>query len=99
MGKVEYQNAIIYPASFYYTRQELRHDLTPFPEHNHDFYEFFLVVSGRVLHRFNGRNVVLTPGMIQLIRPEDTHQVLLPDGTIEAVIYNCNIKKGEFIPL
>lgn len=99
MKKVEYQTAIFFPASFYYTRQEFRHDLDPYPEHNHDFYEFFLVVSGRVLHRFNGRNVILTPGMIQLIRPEDTHQVLLSENAAEAVIYNCNIKKDEFIPL
>ncbi len=98
MKKVEYSRAIR-RAPFYFTRQELAEELTPYPEHNHDYYEFFLVASGRVRHRFNGREAVLPAGTLQLIRPDDTHQVQCDRSSFSAVIYNCNIKKEEFIPL
>lgn len=99
MKHIEYRQDIHYQAPFYYTRQEFRTDSMPYPEHNHDFYEFFLIVSGRIRHCFNGREIVLNPGALQLIRPDDTHQLLLAPGCAETAFYNCNIRKEEFILL
>lgn len=98
MKKVEYRQAILYQAPSYFTRQEFREELIPYPEHCHDFYEFFLVASGRILHRINGREKILSAGTLQLIRPSDIHQPLPVKGGEGGVIYNCNIKKEEFIP-
>lgn len=41
--------------------------------HDHDFYEFFLILSGTVTHIVNGVKQVLTPGNLVFIRPADRH--------------------------
>lgn len=43
------------------------------PIHTHDFFEFFLVTEGRVLHRVNSAAQRLPEGALVLIRPWDTH--------------------------
>lgn len=47
-----------------------------FPEHKHCFFEFFLVISGVLLHRLNGVDYRLNPGNIQLLQPG----MLMPCG-------------------
>jgi len=42
-------------------------------EHEHDFYEIFVVTEGRVLHRIAGREEELAPGTAAFIRPHDRH--------------------------
>jgi AraC family cel operon transcriptional repressor len=42
-------------------------------EHNHDFYEVFLITSGSLFHVINGRRELLREGMFVFIRPEDIH--------------------------
>lgn len=99
MEKIQYRQVIFYHAPFYFTRQEIRKELIPYPEHKHDFFEFFLVSSGRIQHRCNDREVTLKAGALQLIRPDDKHQVLPDPNSWGGVIYNCNIRKEEFMPL
>jgi AraC family transcriptional regulator, dual regulator of chb operon len=41
--------------------------------HNHDFYEFFLITKGNVLHKINGSTQFLSEGHLVFIRPWDTH--------------------------
>ncbi len=43
------------------------------PLHNHDFYEFFLITSGKCLHYVNNQVQRLNEGALVFIRPEDTH--------------------------
>lgn len=43
------------------------------PMHCHDYYELFLIASGRCLHRVNGGVQVLAEGALVFIRPDDTH--------------------------
>lgn len=95
-GKDFYTNSSQF---FFITRQFLRPDIEPYPEHNHDFFEFFLVDSGRVQHRFNGRETILGAGAPCLVRPQDVHLVRCAPGMSEAVIYNCNIRTEEFTSL
>ena len=41
--------------------------------HTHDFYEVFLINTGRVLHLINGEKQVLYEGALVFIRPNDIH--------------------------
>lgn len=41
--------------------------------HCHDFFEIFLIIDGKVLHKVNGQTQLLTAGSMVLIRPEDVH--------------------------
>lgn len=42
-------------------------------EHQHDFYEIFLIANGSIYHHINGELVVLTAGHLVFIRPDDAH--------------------------
>ena len=41
--------------------------------HTHDYYEFFLVVKGRAVHRVNGAEIVVGRGTLAVVRPRDVH--------------------------
>ena len=68
-----------------------------FADHNHDFYEFFLVVSGELRHELNGVVRILHPGTLQLLHPNDHHRLscATPGGRVE--IYNCNVQIEELL--
>ncbi len=42
-------------------------------EHNHDFYELFLITEGNVYHIVNGNKQLITEGSFIFIRPDDIH--------------------------
>src|ERR1035437_155284 len=42
-------------------------------EHTHDFYELFLVTSGRGLHNINGKKEYIEEGTLVFMRPYDSH--------------------------
>lgn len=44
--------------------------------HDHDYYEFFLIVEGSLKHHINGQTVVLEKGHMVFIRPKDVHSFL-----------------------
>ncbi len=48
--------------------------------HCHDFYEFFLITGGRVVHAVNGHREELEQGSLVFIRPEDIHYYISLDG-------------------
>ena len=41
--------------------------------HDHDYFEFFLIIEGQIEHLVNGRSSVLKPGHFVFIRPNDIH--------------------------
>lgn len=43
------------------------------PTHCHDYFEFFLIVSGKCRHLVNGGEQRLSEGALVFIRPDDTH--------------------------
>jgi len=47
-----------------------RHDLSL---HNHDYAEIFWIESGSGYHIINGKQVLLNPGSLVMIRPDDEH--------------------------
>lgn len=42
-------------------------------EHTHDFYELFLVTSGKALHNVNDKEEILEEGTLVFMRPSDIH--------------------------
>lgn len=43
------------------------------PEHNHDYYEVFMIVNGSCVHKVNGSEQHLSEGSLVFIRPDDRH--------------------------
>jgi AraC family cel operon transcriptional repressor len=43
------------------------------PDHIHDYYEFFVILSGRAIHTINGETQILSSGSLYFIRPNDYH--------------------------
>lgn len=66
-----------------------------FPEHNHEFCEFFLVVEGAVKQVFNGVECILPEGSLQLLFANDKHQ-LTSYGNQPATIYNIHVGNLRF---
>jgi AraC family cel operon transcriptional repressor len=56
-------------------------------QHAHDFYELFIVSSGRVLHMANGEEQALNEGTLCLVSPEDVH-CFRKSGAGEAAFIN-----------
>lgn len=56
-----------------------RHDLSL---HRHDFAEIFWVESGSGTHLVNGRKVMLEPGHLVMIRPDDQHTFAAARGGV-----------------
>ena len=43
--------------------------------HNHNFYEFFILTKGTVVHEINGESFLLKKGTLYFIRPDDCHRI------------------------
>ena len=80
---------------FFFSQQYYGPSHPSYQRHNHDFYEFFLVETGKVIHQINGNEEILYPGDLRFILPDDTHQ-LLPEKGKRFTICNCNIEKDLF---
>lgn len=68
-----YIDAYIRPdEAFHFARKSLA---TRFPDcaHDHDYYEVFLIESGRTTHWINGVTQLLEPGQLTFMRPGDVH--------------------------
>lgn len=88
--------SMLFDGEVYCTYQEWDKQHT-FAEHDHDFFEFFIIHSGVCTHRINGLNETLQPGDMYFIRPRDTHLLTCAEGTLRYGIYNCNIKTDTFM--
>lgn len=51
-----------------------------FRPHYHDYYEIFIMTSGRALHIVNGQSAIVTKHQLFFIRPHDVHDYKCIDG-------------------
>jgi len=72
--------------AFHFARKQLAQK---FPEraHDHDFYEVFLIESGKSAHWINGVTQTLEPGQLVFVRPNDVH-AFCADRTLGCQIIN-----------
>lgn len=58
--------------AFHFARKRLA---TRYPDraHDHDYFEVFLIESGRTAHWINGVSQTLEPGQLAFVRPHDVH--------------------------
>lgn len=68
----DYMNMNLKFAYRYLTNLDLLSDL-----HDHNFYEYFLIVKGSVKHNVNGQTEILNQGDLIFIRDFDCHQYQL----------------------
>lgn len=52
----------------------------PTSMHYHNFYEFFIIMQGSVIHEINGEVHKLPKYTLHLIRPEDCHRIIPADS-------------------
>lgn len=64
--------------------------------HNHDFYEFFVIISGEFEELCNGKKVVLTQKHTHVLMPNDTHQLTAIGKSKKNVLRNIAIRKTYF---
>lgn len=63
--------------------------------HNHDFYEYFFVLSGCIGHIVNGKREILHRGHLVFIRPDDCHGFFqVEDKDFE--VMNITVSIAEF---
>lgn len=59
--------------------------------HNHDFYEIYFFISGRVTYIIEGKSYLLKPGDIVLVNNKELHKpVIEPDSTYERIVIWLN---------
>lgn len=59
--------------------------------HNHNYYEFFLVISGRLTHYINDKKKIVGTGSLVFIRPNDIHSFQSPSH--DFCFYNLLVSK------
>lgn len=70
-------NITLYNKNFEFNKIGFYTHITPSAPcalHNHDFYEIFYVMDGKVMHYVNNNEVELTLGDMVILRPSDTHK-------------------------
>lgn len=68
---------------------------TTFPLHTHNYYEYFLVTSGRAMHIVNGMSQVVSRGSLVFVRPSDVHYYdYYKEDDFE--FWNAGVPKGAF---
>lgn len=58
--------------AFHFARKDLAKRF-PAAAHDHDYFEVFLIESGRTSHWINGKSQILEPGQLMFLRPSDVH--------------------------
>ncbi len=66
------ENYITAAESFHFARKQLAKRF-PDTSHDHDYFEVFLIETGRTQHWINGTNQTLEAGQLVFIRPGDVH--------------------------
>lgn len=62
-------------------------------EHDHEHYELLTILEGDLVHRLNGRDELLPPGRIRLIRPADRHRLY-----VAPPVPKCHLINICFLP-
>lgn len=66
-----------------------------FTEHAHEYYEIFVMLSGRAKHSCNGKNMTIGVGDIFFIRPSDLHRFSIINNEVFSFI-NLTFTKETF---
>lgn len=66
--------------------------------HNHDHYEFFIILSGKTNHILNGECRELSVGSLMFIHPEDCHQ-FTPVAGHRSIHINLSVTKEKLAQL
>jgi len=61
-------------------------DYSPVSSHMHDFIEVVFISQGSCLHRYHNNEIMLIPGDVFVVIPNEIHSYLINSAT---VIYNC----------
>lgn len=86
----------VFPYETFYSRRTLlTHTECHSLPHDHDFYEFFIVEEGVVLHHINGQTEALSPDTLVLIHPEDQHAFSCEER-MTAKFYNLSFGREEY---
>jgi AraC family transcriptional regulator, dual regulator of chb operon len=64
--------------------------------HTHDFYEFFILRQGELIHYHNHEKYTLIPGQICFIHPSDHHYFQATPGGVPAIITNVAFTVDEY---
>lgn len=64
--------------------------------HYHDFYEFFVVISGGFLEVCNNENTVLVKKQMHVLRPGDVHQLHETGKCKKNILRNIAVRKTYF---
>lgn len=63
-------------------------------EHDHDFYEIFLLTSGSIRHIVNGSAQIVRAGEMAFIRPTDSHSFEKLESEIPPELLNVTFRAG-----
>lgn len=74
-----------FPATLGFAYRLLNNNSILTEEHCHNFYEYFFIVSGSIIHIVNGSSQVLNQGDLVLIRPNDRHKYNLIGDPFEMI--------------
>ena len=70
---------------------------TQLPLHRHEYFEIFLVISDKILHRVGDKIIPIPKNTICLVRPDDAHtQVYPPDASDERHLLNVTFSEAVF---
>lgn len=94
MNRLLKENVFSYE-TFYSRRTLLTHTDGASTPHDHDFYEFFIVEEGVVLHHINGLTETLSPDTLVLIHPEDQHSFSCEER-MTAKFFNLSFGREEY---
>ena len=68
-----------------------------FPIHTHDFYEVFLILRGKAIHRVNNQTQILEKGSLVFMRPADIHYYV-PINQYDISILNVGLPEMDIMP-
>jgi AraC family cel operon transcriptional repressor len=72
----------------FYTADTVIKNASKGTPHTHDFYEFFIVKEGELIHSINENTFIMSEGTLFLIRPKDVHSFQKAGGESIAIIRN-----------
>lgn len=78
--------------------KEKRSKIFPVREHGHDFYELFILIKGKLIHRLNGERRVVNHSEAVLIQPGDYHSMRLENSSSDRSEYETHFINLAFRP-
>ena len=64
--------------------------------HNHDYYEFSIVTKGSMVHHLNGGERIVKENTLLLLRPHDSHYIIVENDNETFELFTFNVSKRYF---